>query len=273
MKYFFSIIFLIITIFPSNLPGQEKKDIVQFYPAADSICDYPALYETLVIVCQKKIDSLFVTFIGSKSQKRIFIGAITKKPIRNPDKEISRIVDIDGIKPLLGKVSTWGYIFDRNNDGKIDYMALVGGAAAFKDEKITQNFPRRNQKFNKEQFKLFISHCKLIFNHWVDDNYDGKLDAVVHIDMDPERDWVERKIIARSTKFDGRFDDVWAFRKDINIEHNPVNSTAAAVPFYPLGSGQGAITKKMLLEKTDYLQLFNRAAAECNIGKNGFLGE
>jgi len=106
---------------------------VQFYPVADSICDYPALYETLVIVCQEKIDSLFVTFIGSKSQKRIFIGAITKKPIHNPSKEISRIVDIDGIKPLLGKVSTWGYIFDRNNDGKIDYMALVGGAAAFKD--------------------------------------------------------------------------------------------------------------------------------------------
>jgi hypothetical protein len=273
MKRLFLILFFTILLYPLSGRGQGNRNILNFYPLADSVCLYPELQQKLAIYCQKMVDSFYVTFIGYKEQKDIFIGAITKKPIVDPNKEISRTVLFDGVRPLLGTTSTWGYIFDRNNDGKIDYMALVGGAAAFKDENLNDKYPAKGKKPTLKQLEYFISHCKLIFNHWADDNYDGKIDAVVHIDMDPEHDWVERKIVAGSTKFDEKLDQVWAFHNDIILERENIKHTYSAVPYYPLGDKLNNITNETLIEMTSYLQLFNRASALCNAGKNYFRKE
>ena len=273
MKRLFSIIVIAVVFFPIVGSGQAKKDIVHFYEKADSVCQYPNLTIQLTLYCQQKVDNLYVTFIGYKDQKSIFIGAITKQPIIDPNKEISRTVVFDEVRPSLGKTATWGYIFDRNNDGRIDYMALVGGAAAVKDEKLADDYPTRGKKPTLKQLQYFVGHCKLIFNHWADDNYDGKIDAVVHIDMDPVRDWVERKIIAYSAKFDGKFDNVWAFRNDNFLEHENIKHTLSAIPYYPLGDTLSNITNTLLIEKSPYLQLFNRAAAQCGAGNNYFRAE
>jgi len=269
MRQFF-IILLMLILFHHYLFTQDNKDIVNFYPTVNSLAKFPELFKALTIIQQRKIDSLYVTFIGYKNQKKFFIGAITKIPIHDPNTEISRIVEFQGSKPFLGKVSTWGYIFDRNKDGKIDYAALVGGAAVFKNDKIGDKFPPRNQRLDHEQTKFFVSHCEIIFNHWADDNFDGNIDAVIHADMDPSKDLVEQMIVVRSTKFDNSFDDVWAFREDPQHEHKKITHTSYSVPFHPLGSTQGKITKEMLAEKSAYLQLFNKAAAACNIKPSDF---
>jgi hypothetical protein len=269
MKQILSTLFIIILLSPFITNGQMKNDISHFYPAADSTCQYPELHRKITIQCQQKIDSLYVTLMGYKDQKKIFIAAVTRKPITDPDKEISRTVVFNETRPSLGKTATWGYVFDRNNDGKIDYMALVGGAAAFKEEQQSENFPARGNKPTLKQLEYFIAHCKLIFNHWADDNYDGKIDGVVHIDMDPMRDWVERMIVARSANFYGAPNDAWAFRDNILTEHETIIRTNSGIPYYPLGEKQSYITSAMLFEKTAYMELFNRAVSQCKIGKNG----
>ena len=269
MKQFY-LITAVTLIFSIAGKCQSTKNIIKFYPTADSVCQYPDLTKKLTAYCTQKIDNLYVTFIGYENQKNIFIGAITQKPIVDPGKEIFRIVDFVEARPKLGDITTWGYIFDRNNDGKIDYMALVEGAAAVKDEKLTYDYPTRGKRSTRKQLQYFVGHCKIIFNHWADDNYDGEIDAVVHIDMDPVRDWVERNIVARSTKFDDKFDDVWAFRFDNIFEHENIKHTASVIPYYPLGDNPGTITHNMLLEKTQYLELFSRAAALCGAEKDYF---
>ena len=270
MKQILSTLFLFFLLSPYITNGQEKNDISHFYPTADSTCQYPELQRQITIQCQNKVDSLYVTLMGYKDQKKIFIAAVTRKPIIDPEKEISRTVVFNDTRPSLGKTATWGYIFDRNNDGKIDYMALVGGAAAFKEEKLSENFPVRGKQPTMKQLEYFIGHCKLIFNHWADDNYDGKIDGVVHIDMDPMRDWVERMIVARNSKFDGIPDDAWAFRDNILTEHEKIIHANSGVLYYPPGDKQSYITSTMLFEKTAYMELFNRAVSQCKIGKNGF---
>jgi hypothetical protein len=279
--YFMGIITLILFV-SSSLSAQE--DLINFYPVADTLCTYPEITQPIDTICQlpmpqytrKKvgkrfvIDSskIYVSFLGYTGSKKVFIAALTMKPIENPNFDIMRIVDFDGTAPKLGRITTWGYVFDRNNDGKIDYMALVDGAAAFKDDRVPPDFPVRGQNLTMPQLEMFMSHCKIIFNHWADDNFDGKIDCAVHTDMDSVRDWVDRRLVIRSTKFDGTFDEVWAFHKYITDDHEAVAYSKTAVPYRPLGKLSGQITKATMDEKTTILELLNKAALKCNLGKD-----
>jgi len=250
----------------TELFGQSENNIVTFYPLADSVSMTPYPIRYYEIKCRKNLMNRYVTFIGRKKEKTILIAAISLAPIKKLSNEMRLEVEFRGPRPYLGEVSTWGYIFDRNGDGKIDYLALVGGAAAIEDSTIADDFPGFQSPMNVKQFGQYIEHTRILFNHWADDNYDGEIDAVIHYDMDPIRNWMKRWLVTRSTKFDGRFDDVWAFRGKITPDHEITNFTPTEVPYYELGGDQSKITKKMLDNTSGFLQLINRALAACKIG-------
>lgn len=245
----------------------QTSTILDFYPRADSVAEYPDLPRKIATICTKKIDRFYVTFMGYEGSTHVFIAAVTLTPIKDPNRDISRMVEFNEIQPSVGRTSTWGYVFDRNKDGRIDYMALLGGAAAFETKDFPKDFPAKATQMSREQIEFFISRCKLIFNHWADDNYDGAIDAVIHVDMDRKLDWAKRKLVVRSTKFNGKFDEVWAFREKINESPTKVRHTESAVPYRPSGKPVGEITMETLQEKTDILRLMNQAAKECATGK------
>ncbi|MBI4547176.1 MAG: hypothetical protein HY707_04295 [Ignavibacteriae bacterium] len=253
--------------------AQQKNNIADFYPLADSVTQFPPFDKKLSMICQKRILQRYVTFIGIEGEKKVLLVAVTLKKIRSIQDSISLSVEFKGIMPHPGRISTWGYVFDRNNDGKVDYMALVGGAAPFKDENFPDDYPLRGEPlsaYNQDELEYWVSHCKLVFNHWADDNFDDTLDALIHIDLDPQRDWVERKIVVQSTKFNGRFDDVWAFYQHIDEEPDTVGHSNSRIPYHPIGKPNDAITKAMLDEKTNIMLLIQRASRECGLTKENF---
>jgi len=260
-------ILLLVLTGCSFLRGQDdaSQTLEGFYPTADSISEFPDASHELAVICQKKIEGRYVTFIGRKNENKIFMAAVTLKPIKDVNNEISRIVNFDGPRPNPGKITTWGYVFDRNNDGKIDYMALVGGAGAFEDRKMPPDYPRRGDRLSNAEMQYFIAHCKLIFNHWADDNFDGTLDAGVMAEGDSVRDFVQRRIVVRSTRFNKKFDDVWGFQGSLTptTEHLIVKYSPTRVPYFSAGRGKSEITAATFEEKTAILQLLNRAAAAC----------
>jgi len=197
------------------------------------------------------------------------IAVVTAKRFDHPD-SIALTVAFNGYRPSTGKVPTWGYIYDRNGDGKIDYMALVSGAGAFKSNDFPEHYPLRKQPFTRSELEYFVAHCSLIFNHWADDNFDGDLDAVVHVDMDSVRDWVERHIVVRTTKFDHAFDDAWAFHNSIDDEPEQLFYTPERVPFHSLEKPKDEITWKMFQDKSAILQLLNRAVKACSLKADSF---
>ncbi len=249
--------------------GQERS-ILSFYPTADSIVAYPSPIGRYEIKCWKKISSNYVTFIGKKGEKRVLIAAVTTRRLKNLRSDISLTVQFHGPRPYFGDITTWGYIFDRNGDGLIDYMALVAGAAAVEDEKIPEDFPGFQQAMSKQQFELYISHTRIVFNHWADDDYDGRIDAAVQYDMNPFRSWVRRYLLIRCTKFDDRFDDVRAFRGKISTATASANFTPEEVPYYPMGESQGKFTTKLFAENSNIMALINRAARSCGLGAANF---
>ena len=76
---------------------------------------------------------------------------------------------------------------------------------------------------------------------------------------------MKRWLVARATKFDGGFDDVWAFRGKITPDHEITNFTPTEVPYYELGGDKSVLTRKMLDDTSGFLQLINRALAACKI--------
>lgn len=246
----------------------QKQSILEWYPIADSMTNFPPIGQSLLMV-SKKVERVYITFVGINGQPKVLLAAITNEPVADV-KSISLIVGFSGVKPTTGKVSTWGYVFDRNSDGKIDYMAMLGGAAADEGEDFPADFPEGKGVLNKKQIEYFVGHCKLIFDHWADDNYDGKFDALVQNDCDPKRDLVMRQILVRSTAFNDTFNDVWGFRADIRGDRDSIDHSPRRVPYRLIGRGNGAITPKTLLEKNAILALVNRAAKALNLDKVNF---
>jgi hypothetical protein len=264
-----SVILLLFFCTPAAFPQDDlPRTLLGFYPVADSISQFPDVNHPLTLLCQKKMEGRYVSFIGRKNEKKIFIAAVTLKPIKDVNKEISRIVNFDGPRPNAGQVTTWGYVFDRNNDGKIDYMALIGGAGAFEDDRMPPDYPRRGEPHSMKQMEYFVNHCRLIFNHCADDNFDGAIDGAVVADSDPGRDFVHRMIFIGSRSEGGAFDDVWGFQGKLTplTDRDTVAHEPGSVPYHPPGKPAGEVTKKILDEKSALLDLLNRAAATCKVG-------
>jgi hypothetical protein len=249
---------------------RAQAGILDFYRYADSVAQAPPMINELTILGQKKLMNRYVTIIGTPEDKGVLIAAVTLKPIKDITQEISLSVRFRKTVPNVGPTSTWGYIFDRNHDGKVDYMALLGGAAGFKDESFDEKFPEKKSALMANQMEYFLSHCRLVFNHWADDNFDDTLDAVIHIDMDPGRDFVDKEIVVRSTKFDRKFDDVWAFRLDTTLPPDSVLHTATSVAYHPIGKSSDFISPATLDEKSGILRLINGAIKKMKLSAKNF---
>ena len=242
----------------------QNGSIVDFYRYADSISTYPPVDQQLAIIQQQKVMNGYVSFIGIKGTSIVILAAVTTEKLTDP-KSISLTVEFLKDRASIGKVPMWGYVFDRNNDGKVDYMALVEGAAPYKDKDFPEDYPLRKKPATQEQMERFVNDCKLVFNHYADDNFDGKVDAFVHIDLDPKRDWVERQIVARCTAFDEKFNDVWAFRLSMKNPPEQVAHTAENIPFHPLNKPTDVLTKATLADRTSILEYLNTAAGQARL--------
>ena len=258
----------LLTVVLSGFGVCQTKSILDWYPIADSMANFPPINQELSLAW-KKIDRSYVTLIGIKGQPKVLVAAITTSPMTDV-KALSLTVAFDGIAPKVGSISTWGYVFDRNHDGKIDYMAMLGGAAADEGEDFPSDFPEGKRPMNKAELSYFIGHCKLIFDHWADDNYDGKFDALVQNDLDPKRDLVARQILVRSTLFTKAFDDVWAFKTDIHGNRDSVEHSDKRVQCRSIGKGNDVITQKVFNARTEILDLVNRAAKAMHLTEENF---
>lgn len=263
---------LCITLLTGTNYSFGEENILTFYNKAEAKIKTPPDEAYLEVICRKKIDNMYVTFIGLEDDK-VLLAAITEKKLKHPDKDILLTVRFSklAVLPTRDYVVDFGYVYDRNSDGKIDYISYLIGPMPFKDKVVTTKYPKLGEPINAKELEIVLHGMDLFFTHWADDNYDGKVDALVIEALDPENGWVEGRMAVRSTKFDGAVDEAWFFKEDINIKEKDAERVGNGFRTRSMMYGIGYVFGPADLDKTNYaLSMFNQAAEKCKLTSSSF---
>lgn len=291
--------------------SHSQDNIISFYPKAYAKTQNPPEEKKLIIIAEQKIEDKFVTFIGVEKGK-VLLAAITKEKINNLQKSISLKVRFKNKKismgqytmtfgdvPVAGELKDWGYIYDRNADGKLDYVSFFIGVMPVKQKDFPTDFPKGLVLLpfhdNPKHLEIFKRSCQLIFNHMADDNLDGSIDGVVLERMDHERSWVDSWTIIQNSKFKETVDTCWIFKDNVGIKEGDCVKTQKGYMVRRATKDstefdtkeQANLAKELPLYKTKFsefgstdmtkmyelLSLFNQAASLCGLTKDSFYKE
>jgi hypothetical protein len=274
----------------SQCTGQERIDA--FFPKAFAKTQAPPDEAALQTICQTKVDERHVTFLGIESNK-VLLAALTKHKLKDPPKSIwlklryavskgkAPGVHPQAMPPKDGTMD-WGYIFDRNGDGKIDYLAYLFGPYPVEGKDFPADFPKANGRVDRwsasldsQRLEVTLKSIRMVFQHAADDNFDGKVDALVVGALDPETGWLDGWVIDRELDFTGVANDCRYFKDDITVKAAACEATA---------SGHRVQGKNLVVNlETDEVQVFasfsdmlatlNRGAAACGLTKGSFYSQ
>jgi len=265
---------LLIITSAGAISSSAQDNILGFYGKAVKRTDSPPDESRLSVECREKIDNIYVTFVGVEKGK-VLLAAITQEKLKKPDKHILlKVYNTKSLEnPILPSgdyVMDWGYVYDRNGDGKIDYVVYNIGPMPFKQKDFPEDYPKSGQSLNLSDIELLFKSMRLLFTHWADDNYDGKVDAVVFEAVDPESNWVEGWTAVRSTKYDGTVDEGWYFKDDINVREREAERTGTGFSTRRIPGIEPVFGPGELVHKTKILTMFNEAAEKCNLTSSSF---
>jgi hypothetical protein len=201
-----------------RIANASTSGIIAFHKRAEMTAQNLPDQRNLRIVCQRNEDRRWVTFIGGGNGQggRVAIAAYTEQKLERPDETLHLRPFRSGNSPVVGAGDTldWGYVFDRNGDGMIDYLAFLDGAIPVKPVGFQGELPKRGGKITPNQINLYNQHARFVFIHSADDNFDGTVDGVVYGVREPDELWIDRWVAARSNEA-GQIDDAWFFTTDI----------------------------------------------------------
>ena len=244
--------------------GIKNIDVISFFPHVHKIIQAPPpLMKTLNQYFTGKIDDGYITLLKTSEQGMV-VGTWSKKPLDDVKKYISLdSVDSYGIE--------WLYLFDRNGDGQFDYVCFPVGPMLIQPTDLPADFPKAQKAaiLNKSQMLYFMTHVRMVFSHYADDNFDGQIDAAV-IDVADSKHFmtVGQWVFIRSSKYDGVPDTAWFFYDDINYPAGEPEHTGQGFRFVrPIEISEYEFDSKDYAGFSKVLGWFNEAARQNQIGK------
>lgn len=256
----------------------EAVSIDRFHKLAYERTLSPPAPESFKTVCEAVLTGQRVTFIGSGESPAI-IAAITPGPLMDPRNDISPKPAFymregqQGLSVTAGPVADWAYVWDRNRDGRIDYVAYLIGPNPVKPENTAYNPPPAGKPFeSKEQYMAVIKNLRQVFWHIADEDFDGEPDAFALMGKEKAgwwRDWVivraNQPMLRESPPvFTCNF--IGGAGKPGKCEQAKGNALSFSVP----GEGLAAsFPVKQAGAILDLMQTLQKAAAQCNFQAGG----
>ncbi len=248
----------------TSKPADSWDDFLSDFRNVHSFTQTPLTPADLKIHCQKKVDDTYVTFVKSKKEG-IFLAVITGWKFSRPEKNLFTSAPPTGIPK--GGTRDWGYVFDRNHDGKVDYLAFLDGPNPVVPDDWVGELPQLGGQSTVEELReVVLPNIKLVFWHLVDDNFDDRHDGVAVSMRNVENMWIDGWVVARDSDFDGRYDECKSFQGVIHKELGPCEGAAddyRVANKRPSGLGR-------IPPGYGMLQFINAAASECKLTGNAF---
>jgi hypothetical protein len=258
---------------PVARADQAPPDILTFYQTALAMARATqardlsvACRETLPDALFEKKGEMHVSFV-SGSDKKIILAVFTKNAF--PD---TSAIDLDQNRNGL----EWMFVFDRNRDGKIDYIMWPQGFMPYIDGTPPAGFPVMSGSqvhTDRAGFALMQQYGRMIFEHWADDGFAGKVSAMILEAWDPNGlAAVTGYQLVRSSHADGVLDQCWYFSQNIN---NRTGACQAAGPGFKTRTAAGAgtsedVTPDVMSRTSQWFSRLDEAAVSCGLTRDSF---
>lgn len=269
------------------LPGTKTAgDTGTFYAKVYAATQSPPENSSLKTLCSARVDGTVVTFV-THDRERILIVAFTARPLLDASKDISlRPVTLHAKPrrpPRPSATMDWAYVYDRNEDGRVDYLAFLDGPSPIIPNPKPKNFsqlapPAKAEKangttefsihLNLEQLLYALRHTKQVFWHLGDDNFDGTVDGYAVPTRDARTAWIDGHMIVRSTEFDGEFNRcVFA---PSSRGTSPAACRKSGASYVVQGKVLSGIHVVPTGEELPLLSLINQAVRKCGLTSRHF---
>lgn len=215
---------------PAGAPrsAASPPGLIAFYPRVAARAAKPPAEKALRVLADwTHPDGAHVAFV-STGKRYSLVAVLTKQKFKKPEEALflapRYVVAKDmkavqaGREPLVrataGEVVDWAWVYDRNGDGRADYLCYLVGPMPVEDDSFPAGFPLESQPLSQAQLDFTLDHDRYVFTHVADEDFDGTVDALVLYVRDPERVWV--KEFAAVVRFGGGSPDTsWTFRESI----------------------------------------------------------
>lgn len=240
----------------------QVGDMLSFYPRVATLMSSQEKIDTKIIECSKSLGLFrgYFTLARPEDNRAVFFVFTDKGPI----------TDLNQVFPEPGSLD-WGYIYDRNGDGWVDYFTYLDNALPVKTEEILDLIPDKSGYKpdegipidSKKELMLIVKHSQLVFTHNADDNFDGKTDGVVAAVWDSQNPiWIYGNAVLRSRAYTQEIDDDWRFFSDIKTRAESVPRTSKGnynISFY-MGSNP-------LEMSSEIMKSINKGIRKCRLPK------
>ena len=268
-------------------PLHPQSDALAFYSVAEATIAGPPAADSLRVVCTMEVRASdtpigangWFSFLAPRSDSSAWIAAFTARRMRRvPDAITTRRLfnPLPTGKPSGSGTLDWAWIWDRNGDGRADYIAYLQNAMGVLPEPLPDSFPAPTRNpdgsFRLTQPFLYalIDAATMVFRHYADDDFDGRVDVAVVEEADLERPmFVRGWVVARSSRHDGVVDHAWAFRHGIHDTTRVLTREADGtylIPDIPIDGPRTEDAAKRLARGTNLLAAINEVGARCARG-------
>ena len=214
---------------PALSPIPNPPGLIAFYPRVLSFAASPPAPSALRVVTDwRHEDGACVTLLAATTQKRSLLAIFSPDKMKNPERALyltpryivskNMKAAAEGREPLVrataGSMVDWAYVFDRNRDGRADYLCYLVGPLPVEPDSFPSDFPSGSEPLVGPRLDYMLDHQRYIFTHAADENFDGAIDALVVPVLDSDRPWVKEFAVVLAPG-GGTPDSAWTFRGSI----------------------------------------------------------
>lgn len=206
----------------------EPPGLIAFYPRAAERVNRPPSESSLKAFADWRADDGSHVTLISAGRKRAFLAVFSREKLKKPDqalflrpryvvaKDMKAVREgrVPMVRATAGELDDWAYVYDRNGDGRADYLCYLAGPIPVKGDSFPADFPRDGEPLTQAQLDYALDHQRYIFTHAADEDFNGAIDALVLHVRDPDRAWVNQ--FAALLAWGGASpDSSWTFRHSI----------------------------------------------------------